>query len=684
MSKNVTRKSFIAGLAASAATLAGCARNTNLFGSATTEATTTEAAPKVDLTEFEALAFDMDAWHYDAQNNVWYQLGCEYCTKPATATYEQLAIYVPGAYLTPKDEDTKLEKASPSDTFACELATEASVGAFTAETAPIVMPINAPEYSAQLPASSYLYDGLGDYLDAGFVYVYAGFRGRSNGYDNTATTGDGFFLGGAPWAVTELKAAVRYLRYNAGVLPGNTDRIISFGMGSGGLLASVLGTSGSSELYDTYLLEIGAATHDAEGNNFGDEIAGVMAWCPDSAPAHADAAYEWELGQFAAGEGSRAEGTWTKQLSDNLCEKYASYVNDLLLYHKDEQLALEATDGGLWTDGSYYEYLLSLLETSAKDFLSTAKFPLTVGGVDETTGYFPGSGKTVDDQAASAGEANLDYEADAAETEATEDAVAEATGGAEAGEGEKGNTAATSAPSDAEISVDPPTEDPVTSEDTDPPNNALTFASRADYINTLNSNFRWFTYNDSRKTVRIAGLSSFISEYRYPTVACPGFDTPERSALTNQLFGDKDDDSLHFSQDVADLIDENADVYVQAEGFSDDYATDWISDLRRTDTVGYSIEQRRNMYDPLFFVGNGSDGTGTTAVAPHWRINMGLAQTSTPFTPTINMALALKASENVEDVAFTSVWAAPRSLAEPAGVSAPTAFAEWVTSLYTE
>ena len=109
----------------------------------------------------------------------------------------------------------------------CSIDTSGTVNGFTAQTAPIVLPINTAGYSAQAAPTSYSYDGLGDYLEAGFVYVFAGCRGRANGTDSS---GNFSYSGGARQGVTDLKSAVRTLRYNSSKIPGSMDRIISFGM----------------------------------------------------------------------------------------------------------------------------------------------------------------------------------------------------------------------------------------------------------------------------------------------------------------------------------------------------------------------------------------------------------------------------------------------------------------------
>ena len=42
---------------------------------------------------------DMTAWNYNEENDVYWQAGIVYCATPADAAYENLGIYVPGAYL---------------------------------------------------------------------------------------------------------------------------------------------------------------------------------------------------------------------------------------------------------------------------------------------------------------------------------------------------------------------------------------------------------------------------------------------------------------------------------------------------------------------------------------------------------------------------------------------------------
>ena len=101
----------------------------------------------------------------------------------------------------------------------------------------------------------------------------------SSGGSGTATAG-ALALCNAPWGVTDLKAAVRYLHYNSASLPGAMDKMFVFGHSGGGAQSSVMGASGDSPLYTRYLECLGAAMTSSDGTTTSDAIVGVTAWCP--------------------------------------------------------------------------------------------------------------------------------------------------------------------------------------------------------------------------------------------------------------------------------------------------------------------------------------------------------------------------------------------------------------------
>ena len=90
-----TRKEFLSLSALGVAgTLAACTPQ------ARTSDNTNQPASNVDLEEFKSLKLDMTQWSYDEDNDCYYQLGIQYCTKPASKSVNTLSVFVPGKYFS--------------------------------------------------------------------------------------------------------------------------------------------------------------------------------------------------------------------------------------------------------------------------------------------------------------------------------------------------------------------------------------------------------------------------------------------------------------------------------------------------------------------------------------------------------------------------------------------------------
>jgi hypothetical protein len=305
--------------------------------------------------EFSALEFPSDNWNIDSTNGVYYQLQLQYCTKITSSKYQSMGLYVPKEYLTCTENSGK---------YKCEVNKSGKKGSYTAANAPIVMPVDTPGYAAMEAPTEYNYDDVSKYVSKGIVYAFAGCRGKYTGKDD--------FIQGAPWAVTDLKSAIRYLRLNKALIPGDTDRLYTFGMSGGGAQSCLMGVTGNSELFTDYLNDNGAAMTDAEGNKLKDNVKGSQCWCPITNLDTADSAYEWNLGQYYSTD-SRAEGTFTKLLSDDLAQEFVKYVNNIKLKDpKGKELTLTNKN-----EGTYYDFLKSIIEESLNNFISDTTFPWT-------------------------------------------------------------------------------------------------------------------------------------------------------------------------------------------------------------------------------------------------------------------------------------------------------------------
>ncbi len=210
------------------------------------------------------------------------------------------------------------------------------------------------------------YDGtsskVGVALKEGYVIVSYGGRSRNNGMT------DGKYLGHSPAIMVDTKAAIRYLRFNKKALPaGDTEKIIVTGTSGGGALSTVIAASGNSPDFFEYLYEIGAAgiVRNADGTfsskpGFGDNVLGVIAYCPITDLGHSCYAYEWLFGNTRkalclAGEMKYpyADEKTVLRASDALASMYVPYLNGLGL--KDEK-------GNPINDGNLKDYITVLMK----------------------------------------------------------------------------------------------------------------------------------------------------------------------------------------------------------------------------------------------------------------------------------------------------------------------------------
>lgn len=584
-----------------------------------TSEVTAETKPEIDYNalvkdydvDFAGLTFDETKWVYDSDNDVYYQIGVQYCAQPAALDYETLAVVVPGAYLTGMDNG--------DGTYTCTSNPDGTVNGFTAETAPMMMPVNTAGYSAQTAATSYSYSSVSAYLDAGYVYVYSGCRGRSNGYNDDGTLA---YAGGAPWGVTDLKAAVRYLRLNNDTIPGDPERIFAFGHSGGGAQSAVLGASGDSELYFDYLASIGAAMYDEDGNYISDAICGAMCWCPITSLDYADEAYEWNMGQYMD-SGTRAEGTWTKALSQDLAACYGEYLNQLGLKDEDgNALILERSEDGIYASGSYYDYVLGQIELSLNNFLEDTKFPYTPSNSMMADGGF---GPPPD-------------------------------GGAGGPPDDGGPMPWLTGESDTE---------------------SVTYETPEDYINSLNEDETWVEYDAVTGKAHVTSIAAFARQQKTASKNVGAFDDLSRGQAENYVFGDSQNDALHFDAAMAAILEENQEKYSQYSDFDPQYVTDYQEYKTSVDDWGSDSLTRQNMYNPMYFLSDYYEGCGSSHVASHWRIHTGITQGDTALTVEMNLALALQQNSSVDDVEFQTVWGQGHTMAERTG-SSETNFIAWV------
>lgn len=553
----------------------------------------------------ESGTIDMTKWSYNTDDDVYYQVGIPYCATPADEGYETLAVFVPGTYLSGSDNG--------DGTWSCTLS-DASLNGYTAATAPIVMPINTPGYSAMAALTDYS-GSVVSYTDAGFVYVHAGCRGRD---------------AGAPAGVTDLKAAVRFLRFCDESIPGDAERIFTFGMSGGGAQSALMGATGDSELYTPYLEQIGAVMDQS------DAVFGSMCWCPITNLDTADESYEWMMGCTRSGLSDEEQA-----ISDALANAWADYINSAGIKAQDGTiLTLTQSENGIWQSGSYYELVKSEIERSLNNFLFDTSFPYDASASSGKGGFGghggmggPGGGKPED--------GNLPEGFDGF------------PGGFEPGGNVQIEDLDDITRNDATAGLDL----------------SGTYQNAEDYVAALNANGEWVSYDPETNTVEITSVEAFVKAFKPVSKNLGAFDQLDGGQGENTLFGYADGSGAHFDSILAGILSD----------LGSSYAESFAEDLSRADSAGYTARQRLNMYTPLYYLLESSEGCGSSTVAKHWRIRSGIAQSDTALTTELNLALALENDTRVDSVDFESVWAQKHVEAERSGNSSGN-FIAWVNA----
>ena len=240
---------------------------------------------------------------------------------------------------------------------------------------PIFLKTNVGGFMASEASGPNNKDASGRALLEGYVLVIPGARG----WNSKISKGDGIIIytGRAPQAIVDLKAAIRYLRHNDEVMPGDAEQIITDGTSAGGAMSSLLGASGNYPGYQPYLDALGAAKER-------DDVFAVVVFCPIVDLDHADIAYEW----LYKGTNTKARALSIKQIdiSNELASLYPAYLNSL---------KLKMPSGTLITNNNFKNYIKSFLIQSAQRARNEGEDMPADAGLKMSTGLRSSPGKIV-------------------------------------------------------------------------------------------------------------------------------------------------------------------------------------------------------------------------------------------------------------------------------------------------
>lgn len=552
---------------------------------------------------------DMTSWLYNEEDDVYYKTGIIYCENPTDLQYQTMGIFVPGKFFK--------GKKNSDGTYSVSINKKAKAGNYKYNQAPIVFPVNTPGYSAMQAPSGYAREAA-QYTSEGFIYMFAGCRGRNEG---------------APLGVTDLKAAVRYYRYNAKLLPGSTERIFSFGMSGGGAQSALMGATGDSALYSPYLEEMGAVMSTS------DAICGSMDWCPITNLNVANEAYEWNMGATRTDLDEEMQA-----LSDGLTATFASMVNSMGLKDDDGNiLVLEQSADGRYQAGTFYDWIKAEIERSLNNFLSDTSFPYD-SSVSSKGGFGgPGGQRGPEGLGAQRGPGGPENQGGQLPREMPGNGVP--AGGIDFTQidnimrkGKEGN---------AKIEG--------------------VYKTVEDYITALNTTVEWVQYDKNTNTATITSIADFAAAVKPASKNVGAFDDVNCSQGENTLFGYGNGKGSHWDSTMAELLKNTS------------YGQAYAEDCQKVDSLGNTVTYRMNAYTPLYYLLESSEGYKTAKVAKYWRIRSGIFQGDTSVTTEATLAQALK-NYGIDSVDFEMVWGQKHVETERSGSSSAN-FIQWVKDL---
>ncbi len=194
-----------------------------------------------------------------------------------------------------------------------------------------------------------------------------------------------------------------------------------------------------------------------------------------------------------------------------------------------------------------------------------------------------------------------------------------------------------------------------------------TYETVQDYIDAMNADGEWVTYDAENGTVKISSVADFVKAFKSASKNLGAFDQLDAGQGENTLFGYGNGSGAHFDAVLAAILFE----------LENEYAADYSEDLAKTDSLGNTFDYRLNMYTPLYFLLESEEGYRTSNVAKYWRIRTGIAQGDCALSTEVDLALALENYEGVVSVDFETIWGAGHTQAERTGSSTDN-FVFWV------
>lgn len=541
-------------------------------------------------------------WKYLEEHHCYLWERVAYCRNPEVPAEQCMNIYVPEHFLAESGELTE----------------QIDENGFNAKTVPVIFENGLAGYHEAEPFDLDDFRSAGkDFLNAGFVYVSCGCRGRSS--ENI----DKIRCGKSPCSLVDLKAGIRFLRHFAGVIPGDMEKIVSVGISAGGAMSTLLGATGNSRDYEEELKRAGAFMDET------DDIFAAQCYCPIIDLDHADLAYEWlfrgethYMGMPFVGFGEGNLTPYEKALSDRMADAYPEYFNSLGLTDPKTGAAVII---GKKLEGSGYAYLMKKLEQSAAKYLKRLETGDTLSGAGIRRKAI------LADQTEAVEKSQSEFAMQKQHTESQEMALVQKENANEA------NLQACVTPA-AYITGDYET---------------LFEDHRSvgeSWIPGLDKS-SWLSWTDDH--AMITGLKDMQKTYHRRLKLCPAFDDLDLIQAENQEFGTAECDLMHFDPYLAPIMEE---LRTEFPGESAKYLKGYKKVLEDPE-----LEKRRFLINPMNYIGRPEN-----TLAPHYRIRVGSQDSDTSLMITLTLALKLMQTGKT-DVDYEIVWDEPHGRADYPG-----------------
>jgi hypothetical protein len=550
-------------------------------------------------------------WKLSTDGTYWYASNVSYVAYPVNAAYQTMSIFVPAAYLK-------------SDASGKTVLSDSVVNGYNANTAPILYLCEAPGYSEWKAGSR----ADAEAIKAGFIAVSPGHRGK--GTATTNATGQKYYDGKSPWCLIDLKAGIRYLKFNDKFLPGNAELIITSASSGGGAMSSFLACNANDPVYNGYLKEAGAIM------SVGDNVFASNCYCPITNVANSDTAYEWFFGSLSHLKTLNATNFQTL-LSGYLANAFVGYINKL---GYTEEKFKKILIGQLEWSANYYLNELQKGESKVtwndKAVFKDAAHPTLeeiaknyIAGFYTKTGGMPGRGMP-DGRGPGGGAPGGDAPGGNMPDRGPEGGMPDggpggdiSRGGPEGGMPGRGPGGGSSAGKDIS---------------------------------------NWMAWDSKTQKVVITNLADY-QDYSNRMKGITSFDGLNGKATENQPFGDKKTNNKHFSSAVLDVLTKNSDSLKSAwtdadtkktgnASFADFYAA-FKSDVAdgHRDEYGNDIV---DLYNPMLFIDRDKSYLNGD-VAKHVRIRYGTADANSSLPIITLLGIELQKKSGV-DLNFEYVW----------------------------